>query len=51
MRFCSFQERFHLSLSDEEAVRVMQNVIEASISAKMAAIADWAHDWAQALRN
>jgi hypothetical protein len=44
-------ERFHLSLSDEDAVLLIQHLIDASLTAKMAAIADIVHDWAQALRS
>lgn len=44
------ETRFNLDLNDEEAVMLMQRLIDASISAKMAVLADWAHDWAQAFR-
>lgn len=44
------QERFLLHLSDEEAVRSIQQLIDDSISAKMAAFVDMMHDVAQYLR-
>jgi phosphatidylinositol 3-kinase len=44
-------ERFHLYVSDEEAVLLMQQLIDASLSAKVAQIVDLMHDWAQALRS
>uniref|UniRef100_A0A5S6Q949 Phosphatidylinositol 3-kinase catalytic subunit type 3 n=1 Tax=Trichuris muris TaxID=70415 RepID=A0A5S6Q949_TRIMR len=45
------QERFLLHLTDEEAVQYMQQLIDVSISAKMAAIVDMMHDVAQYLRK
>ncbi|VDP07739.1 unnamed protein product [Soboliphyme baturini] len=45
------QERFLLHLSDEEAVQYIQQLIDVSISAKMAAIADIMHDVAHYLRK
>jgi len=47
----SFQERFLLNLSDEEAVQYIQQLIDVSISAKMAAFVDIVHDMAQYLRK
>jgi len=45
------QERFLLNLSDEEAVQYIQQLIDVSISAKMAAFVDIVHDMAQYLRK
>uniref|UniRef100_A0A915JDD3 Phosphatidylinositol 3-kinase catalytic subunit type 3 n=1 Tax=Romanomermis culicivorax TaxID=13658 RepID=A0A915JDD3_ROMCU len=44
------QERFLLHLSEEEAVKAMQQLIDDSISARMAAFVDMMHDVAQYLR-
>lgn len=44
-------DKFRLDLNDEEAVRFMQNSIDISATAVMAAIVERFHEWAQFLRN
>uniref|UniRef100_A0A914WD78 Phosphatidylinositol 3-kinase catalytic subunit type 3 n=1 Tax=Plectus sambesii TaxID=2011161 RepID=A0A914WD78_9BILA len=45
------EERFHLNLSDEEAVHHMQYLIDTSTSAKMPVLVDWMHDVKQMMKN
>ena len=41
------QDRFHLELTDEEAVRYMRHIIDISITATMAALLEQMHKLAQ----
>jgi phosphatidylinositol 3-kinase len=43
-RFFQIMERFHLQLSDEDACKEINRVIQSSISAKMPLISDFVHD-------
>ena len=45
------QEKFRLDFSDEEAISYMQDLIDESASAVMAALAERIHRWAQVLRS
>ena len=47
----AFQDRFHLELSDEEAVKCMGQLIDVSISATMPAIMERMHQFTQASSN
>jgi phosphatidylinositol 3-kinase len=43
------QDKFRLDLTDEEAVQYMQGIIDASLSATMAALMEQMHKIAQVL--
>ena len=45
------QDKFRLDLSDEEAISYMQDLIDESANAVMAALAERLHRWAQFMRN
>ena len=45
------QEKFRLDFTDEEAIRYMEDLIDESASAVMAALAERIHRWAQFMRN
>ena len=44
------QERFHLDLSEDEAIRLFWSIMEDSLSAYMPVVIDWLHAKTQALR-
>ncbi|KAG5925396.1 hypothetical protein E4U42_004320 [Claviceps africana] len=44
------RERFHLELSEEEAILYLGNVIEGTLTAFAPVVIDKLHEWAQALR-
>ena len=45
------QEKFRLDLSDEEAVRFFQEVLDESVRALFAQMMEMAHRWAQYWRK
>merc|ERR1712060_94923 len=45
------QEKFRLDFTDEEAISYMQDLIDESASAVMAALTERIHRWAQFMRN
>ena len=45
------QDKFRLDISDEEAISYMQDLIDVSASAVMAALVERLHRWAQFMRN
>ena len=48
LHFMQVRDKFHLELSEEEAIRVLQNLIDDSVNAIFAVLLERAHKMAQA---